>query len=49
MKLCPYYKTAIKIGQEGKKTALKEFNGDRYRKDWREFMEYVINDYKSKK
>ena len=43
------YKTAVKIGQEGKKTAIKEFDGDKYRNKWREFMEYVINDYKNNK
>lgn len=42
------YRTAEKIGQAGKKTALKEFDGDRYRKEWREFMEFVIEDYKRK-
>ena len=42
------YKTAIKIGQEGKKTAIKEFDGNRYRKDWRKFLEWVIKDYKNK-
>jgi len=42
------YQTAIKIGQEGKKTAIEKFSGDRYRQDWREFMEYVIDDYKNK-
>ena len=43
------YKTAIRIGQEGKKTAIKEFNGGRYRKKWRSFMEWVIDDYNKKK
>jgi len=42
------YKKAVAIGQEGKKTALKEFDGDRYRKDWRNFMEHVIEDYANK-
>jgi glycosyltransferase involved in cell wall biosynthesis len=45
-KLIYDYKTAIKIGQEGKKTAQKEFDGDRYRNTWRNFLEYVINEYK---
>lgn len=42
------YKTAIAIGQKGKETAIKEFNGDNYRQTWREFMEYVIEDYANK-
>ncbi len=43
------YKKAVEIGQEGKKTAIKEFDGDRYRNEWREYIEWVITDYKNKK
>lgn len=32
------YKTAIQIGQAGKKTALEIFNGERYRTEWRELI-----------
>ncbi len=39
------YKTAVAIGQEGKKTALKIFGIERYQKEWRDWMEYVIEDY----
>ena len=43
------YKTAIQIGQEGKKTALELFGIERYQKEWRDWMEYVIDDYKKLK
>lgn len=36
------YKNTIKVGQEGKKTALELFDGDRYRQDWRNLLEKVI-------
>lgn len=36
------YGKAIKIGKAGKATALKLFNGDRYRKQWRELLERTI-------
>ena len=39
---------AIKIGQEGKKTAIELFNWDRYEKEWHEYVTWVINDYKEK-
>jgi glycosyltransferase involved in cell wall biosynthesis len=45
-KLLYDYKTAIKIGQAGKKTAIKEFSGERYRNTWRNFLEHIINEYK---
>jgi len=43
------YKTAIRIGQEGKKTAHEKFDANRYRQEWRSFLEFVIEDYKQKK
>lgn len=43
------YELAVKIGQTGKETAQKLFNIDRYQKEWQEFLEFVINDFKNKK
>jgi glycosyltransferase involved in cell wall biosynthesis len=40
---------AIKIGQAGKKTAQELFSWNRYAKEWEEFLNFVINDFKSKK
>lgn len=48
-KLIYDYKTAVKIGQAGKKTALQEFSGDRYRNTWRNFLEHVIAKHKEEK
>lgn len=42
------YDKAIKIGQEGKKTALKVFSQERYQNEWRGFVEKAIEDFKSK-
>jgi len=35
------YKNTLKVGQEGKKTALELFDGDRFRQDWRKLLEKV--------
>jgi len=37
------YKRAIKVGQEGKKTAIKLFSGERFRQEWRDLIESVLN------
>jgi hypothetical protein len=37
------YKTAVKIGQEGKKTAIELFNGQRFRQDWINLVEKLLN------
>ena len=42
VKLIFDYKNTIKVGQEGKKTAIELFDGDRYRQDWRNLLEKVI-------
>lgn len=42
-------KTALKIGQEGKKTAKLLFSKDRYDKQWTELIEHEIKKYKEKK
>jgi glycosyltransferase involved in cell wall biosynthesis len=42
------YKTAYEVGQRGRETALELFHADRYRQEWREYLEYVINDFKNK-
>jgi len=42
------YDTAIKIGQAGKKTALELFDHKRYQRDWEEYLNFVINDWKQK-
>lgn len=39
---------AQKVGQQGKKTAQELFSWERYEKDWKEYMQYVIDDYSSK-
>ena len=39
---------AMRIGQAGKKTAIELFNKDRYAAEWESFLEFVINDFKSK-
>ena len=36
------YDRCIKIGQEGKKTALENFNYSRYRQDWLDFLKQKI-------
>lgn len=36
------YKGSVKVGQEGKKTAIKLFNGDRFRSDWIRLIEGVL-------
>ncbi len=36
------YSLAIKIGQEGKKTAEKLFDGERYRKNWEDLIKRVL-------
>lgn len=40
---------AMKIGQEGKKTARELFNWDRYAEDWRKYFDFVIEDFRNKK
>lgn len=40
------YNEAIKIGQKGKETVKKLFSGNRFRSEWREVLETVINNYK---
>jgi hypothetical protein len=37
------YKKAVAIGQEGKKTAQELFNGERFRADWINVIEKVLN------
>ena len=36
------YSEAVKIGQAGKQTALKEFSYERYCADWLSFIENVL-------
>lgn len=43
------YNKAIEIGQRGKEMAHKVFSGDRYRKEWREYMDWVIEDFNKNK
>lgn len=40
------YKTAVALGQKAKQTAIEVFDGDRYRKEWREILDKVISNYK---
>jgi len=40
------YGEAIRIGQNGKKTAYELFDGERYRKQWRKLMEDIISYHK---
>ena len=40
------YDKAIKIGQEGKKTAIKLFHKDRYQQDWKNYINYVLKDWR---
>ncbi|MDZ4228357.1 MAG: glycosyltransferase [Candidatus Levybacteria bacterium] len=47
-KLLQNYDLAVKVGQEGKKTALELFNWDRYERDWFEFINTVIKDWHEK-
>lgn len=42
------YKTAIKLGQEGKKTAIEKFNWERYHAEWMQFVNESINDFKKR-
>lgn len=37
------YRRAVKVGQEGKKTAIELFNGKRFRQDWVNLIEKVLN------
>ena len=37
------YKLAVKIGQEGKKTALERFSVNNYHKQWKDLIEKVLN------
>jgi len=37
------YDRAVRIGQEGRKTALKLFGGDRFRSDWLDLVEEVLD------
>lgn len=43
------YERALAIGQEGKKTATQLFSWDRYAKEWEEYLNFVINDWKTKR
>jgi hypothetical protein len=43
------YKTAIKIGQEGKKTAIKIFDKSRFEKEWSDLIRKVLNERNSSK
>jgi len=36
------YKKAIEVGKKGKETALKLFNGDRYRIEWRNILDKLV-------
>ena len=36
------YKRAVKIGQEGRKTAMELFGGERFRKEWIDLVEKVL-------
>lgn len=38
-----HYKEAVAIGQKGKETALKIFSADRFRNDWKNLVEKVLN------
>jgi hypothetical protein len=42
------YPRAVKIGEEGRKTALQIFSGDRYRNDWTNLINKVLNNYGKK-
>lgn len=42
------YDRAIRIGQEGKKTALELFNWDRYQADWADYINFVLTDWHTK-
>lgn len=42
------YDLAVRIGQEGKKTARELFSWDRYQKEWFDFLNFVIDDYGKK-
>jgi len=37
------YKKAIKIGQEGRKTAIEIFKPERFRKEWRDILKKLLN------
>ena len=39
------YEKAIKVGQAGKETAIKLFNGDRYRDDWVKIISKTLKEY----
>lgn len=39
---------AIAIGQAGKKTAQELFSWDRYQQEWKEYIDFVISDFKQK-
>lgn len=39
------YQGTLKIGQEGKKTALELFSGERYRNDWVSYINNVLKDF----
>lgn len=42
-------KLAIEVGQRGKETAKDIFSVDRYQNDWKEYLNFVIEDFKGKK
>jgi len=37
------YESAIEVGQNGKKTAQELFNGERFREDWEEVLDFVLS------
>ncbi len=42
------YTGSLEIGQAGRKTALELFSWDRYANEWKQYLEFVINDFKEK-
>ena len=42
------YKEALRIGQEGKKTAIEVFSSERFIKDWENLVKEVLANYKNK-
>lgn len=45
-KLLNNYDEAIKIGQAGKQTAIKDFSVERYQQEWQDYMNFVLADWK---
>ncbi|MHA1225145.1 MAG: glycosyltransferase [Candidatus Hodarchaeales archaeon] len=42
------YKKAVQIGQKGRETAIKVFNGERFREDWLTLVDKVLEKWKKK-